>query len=532
MAKMKPAGIGAPKNVMHAVQRSTRKVAGSAQLAVLFLAASQAPAALAVDWRITPGLDLRETWSDNVNLGGDGNKQSDFVSEIAPNLSVYANSRRLKVNARYQLRALYYANGSQANDLVNQFNGAATAELIDELLFVDANGYVSRQNASSFGPQSANNSYTTTNQAQVRNFSVSPYLRHRFGSAATTEARYTHTSSRSDASGLSNSETDSINANINSGTAFTTVGWGAFFNKQNSSYSQSESQQSQSQGGDVRLRVSNTLDLTAAGGYESFSYAPTDGEKPEGAYWRVGFGWAPSSRTKIDATFGRRYYGNAYSFNGYSRNRLAVTTLSYTEDVTTTQEQFAQVAQLSTALFLDQLFAASIPDAALRQQAVEAFIRNNNLPSSFATSANSLSNRVFLQKRLQGSMAFNASKTAIVFSAYSTRREAQSGAQADASLLATNNFALDADSQTAGVSGAVNVRLSPTASANLSTQYSRTKSLVSDRRDDSKSVSMALSKQFQPKLRGSVEVRRQQNSSNSFSDSVENSITAYLSMQL
>lgn len=503
-----------------------------ARLALFSVVMAQAPLSLAADWRIEPTLNLRETYSDNVDNAPKGSEKSDFITEVAPGVNVTAIGRRLKLNASYAMRNMLYANSSRNATTYNQLNGTAFAELVDDLVFFDAAANMSRQSISAFGPQATDSAYSDANQANTRFLRLSPFTRYRFGNAAVSELRYAHTATSSSAAGLSNSQTDTLSARIDSGPSFYTLGWGLNFNKSNTRYTESESQQVQSQGGNLRYRLNSQFSLTGTGGYEAYSYTANDGKKPEGAYWSTGFIWAPSERTSVEASVGHRYYGTSYALNAVNRSRYLTSTVTYSEDITTSQQQYARDVSSSTTGLFDQLFQSSIPDAAQRQQAVEAFIRTNNLPTTFSTSVNSLTNRIFLQKRAQASLAFNASKTAVVFSAYNAKREAQSGAAADAALLSANGFALDSDNHTAGLSGFMSVRATSYSTVNLGASLSRTNSLDSDRRDTNKTLSLAMSTQFQPKLRGTVEFRRNMNTSNVTGGTLENAISAYLSMQL
>ena len=70
------------------------------------------------------------------------------------------------------------------------------------------------------------------NRANVRTFSISPYLRHRFQDFASAELRYTRSLVTSDANALSNSQGDSFSATLNSGTAFQTLSWGVNYSNQ------------------------------------------------------------------------------------------------------------------------------------------------------------------------------------------------------------------------------------------------------------------------------------------------------------
>jgi hypothetical protein len=90
---------------------------------VLFPVVSPAAAAMlllsshsiAMEWKIVPGLDLKETYSDNITLAPPGNEKSDFVTQINPGISLTGTGPRLKVNARYGMQNLFYAEESNRN---------------------------------------------------------------------------------------------------------------------------------------------------------------------------------------------------------------------------------------------------------------------------------------------------------------------------------------------------------------------------------------------------------------------------------
>ena len=83
---------------------------------------------VAAEWKITPSLDLRETYSDNIRLAPQGNEQSDFVTQINPGISLTGTGPRLKVNASYVMQNLFYAEESSRNTINHLLSANANAE--------------------------------------------------------------------------------------------------------------------------------------------------------------------------------------------------------------------------------------------------------------------------------------------------------------------------------------------------------------------------------------------------------------------
>lgn len=503
-------------------------------LAALALLGAQAAPALAAEWRFTPQLTLRETYSDNYNLAPSGSEQSGFVTEIAPGFTLTGQGRRAQFRATYQARSVNYSSGGGGSNIQNYLDAGGRMELIDDFLFVDGTANISNVSASAFGPQALDSTYAIGNRSEVRTYTISPYARKRWGALAQGEVRYTHQGVSSDTGGFANYNSDRLNANISSGEAYRTLGWDLAASTQESRYSDLDSVRSDYLNGTLRYRLTEQFSLTGSAGYERYTYQ-TLGDAPSGASWSVGFDWKPSSRTSLAATAGRRFYGTAYSLNGTHRSRNTTWNVSYNEDITTQQQQFANSGSVSTSSFLNQAFLTNIPDPVARAQAVDAFIRATNLPATLANGNQGLSNRFFLQKRLQASMAYTSGKSTAVASVYDTLRRPQSDNTASNanSGFGNNNLFFSDQTRQRGVSGLYSLRLSTLSTMNLNAQYYRTTSLLSNVTDDNKLVTLGLSHQFSPRTTGTVELRRYQGSFNQAgTDFRENAISAYLTMRL
>ena len=349
----------------------------------------------AAEWRFVPTLSVSETYSDNVFLAARGLERSDFVTQISPGFSITANGPRLKLKTSYQLQGTTYLHNSGSSGFSNIFDGSLNAQLIQDLFYLDASANISQQNISAFGPQSSNNININNNRADVRTYTISPYLRHNFGNKAFSELRYAHNSVGTSSDLLAVTNTDRLSLIVNSGEAFQKISWALRASAQKNHYNAQRDVEQDSYAGSVRYFLNPHFSLTATGGYERNTYI-SFGEQPNGAFYNAGFVWKPTSRTEVSATAGHRYFGQTYSFLANHRARNAVFNVSYTEDITTSQQQFSSQPTISTASFLDQLYSAQIPDPIARQQVIDAIIRQTGLATTIINPNNSLTNTYFL----------------------------------------------------------------------------------------------------------------------------------------
>ena len=410
-------------------------------------------------------------------------------------------------------------------------NGSLNAELIQDLFYVDAKANISQQNISAFGPQSTSNININNNRADVRTYSISPYLRHNFGSRAFGELRYAHESLGTTSNLLAASNTDRLSMIVNSGESFQKISWSLKASAQKNHFNGQRDVDQDSYSGTVRYFVDPHFSVTATGGYEKDTYV-TLGDKPSGALYNAGFVWKPTSRTEVSATAGHRYFGPTYSFLAKHRSRQTVFNVSYTEDVTTTQQQFSSQPTINTAAFLDQLYSAQIPDPIVRQQVVEALIRQTGLGPTISNPNNSLTNTYFLQKSLQGSIAFTGARNTVLVTAFDARRTAQSPQQASTAVTTSPFNALNDSNKQLGITALWTHQLTTNLSSVAGLNANRTKSLTTSRVDNYKAVRVGLTQKFAPKATGSVELRRSQQNSDVLGGAIrENAITASLLMQ-
>jgi uncharacterized protein (PEP-CTERM system associated) len=438
-------------------------------------------------------------------------EQQDLVTQINPGLVVTGVGRRYSVNIDYTMNNLIYANLSNFNRIRHQLNAVGTAELVKDFLFLDGRAVMTQQNATLFGPQAINNVNITGNRANVNVYNISPYIRHRFQDFATTELRYTRNMVSSSSNALFNSQADGYQASLNSGTAFRNFQWGLNYSNQQVHYERTNrTVEFERSIASLRYMVTSQFGLTATGGYERNTFISIRGS-PSSPTWTAGFIWQPSQRTSVAFNAGQRFYGDTYSALASHRTRMTVWDLSYDENITTFNQQAGMGGGSAIGTSLAQLLAAQNPGMSpeLVQQNASALLALG-LQGSFFDPNNFFSNRLFLQKRLQASVAMNGSRNTLMLRVFDMRRKAFSPEEVDVGIVGLGNAALLNNTRQSGVNALWSYRLSQLTRANIDLTYTRFAFLTVDRVDNLGLARVSLTRQLPqllPNLIGMIEAR-------------------------
>lgn len=488
------------------------------------------------EWRVTPIIQLRETYSDNANNQPDEQARASFISEAAPSLSVTGTSSRLRVNASAEWRKFVYSNDNLTNvrNSDRRYQASAQAIGIKEWLYLDASASGSRQAVSAFGPL-PNNAYTANNGADIRTWNISPYLRHQFGTTATATARYARDSVEGGSgSGFGNSLASTGALDVVSGPAFPDLGWNLHYSHQDMSAQRTGKSRTENSLAGLQYRATSHLSVTSSVGYDDYEYKATAlSQRTRGRSWSGGIIWQPSTRTRVAASFGHRYFGKTGSFDASYRTQHSVWALTYADVITTSRQQFLLPAARNTATMLDGLFAGRYPDPVLRQQIVQAYIAQAGLPPTLPDSINYLSNRYMRSKRLQGSATFRGTRSALLFTVFKDRVNALSLQQEDSTLLPPQLNSLNDDTDQHGASANFDYRLSSRTAAHATLYGVNVKSLRTGLTNDVRQLNVGLSSRFDTKTTGSLDLRHSTGRAGVFDnrDYHENAIVATLSVQ-
>ena len=463
-------------------------------------------------WKFSPLLNVREIYSDNLDLRPRGQEEGGFRSEIAPGFRLSNQGRRFNLDAVYQYR--YYTNvsefdqrGERIDRGQSELGATMKATLVENLFYFDAVANISQQPVSAFDALPSETALGS-NRSEVRSYRATPSLRHSFGNTATVDVGYTYDVVETGTRAVGSSQGDTIAFSLASGSRFTSVGWDVQASQQQVSYDFAPDVTSKNASVGLSYALSRTFKLTSRVGYDDYDYAALGGSTG-GRSWSAGFQWAPNARTRVDATVGKRYYGSSYYLNASHRTRRMVFDLRYNDAVTSTRDEFVLPSAVSTADMLDRLFAATIFDPVARKRAVENYIRASGLPPSLANNINYFSNRYFLQRELQASAGLRGTRSNLLLSAFAVRRIALSNVDTDSALLGPNSSSLNDSNRQVGANILWNLRLNSSNEINTIAQVTRVRSDATGIEATHKSASVSLQHRFDRRFTGILELRRQ-----------------------
>lgn len=484
----------------------------------------------AADWLVTPKIQLRETFSDNIRLAPKGEEESDLVSEVSPGITIVGRGARLQLQADYALKYRAYAKNSRANQFSHDLRSHGLLDVYNRNLFLEASANIAQTEVSTLGARSTSDVNISDSLREVRHYSIGPYWVSRLGTFANAQARYTIDRSESDgATRALDSESQAISLGLSSGPRFNDLGWSVTYYKQEieSSRGRFSKRELESATATASYRVTPTLAALGTVGRDDNKYDSLSG-KTGGSFYSVGLRWTPSPRTLVEGEIGERYFGNTGRFRGEHRTRLTTWTLEYSEQIVATPGRFSLPVSLDTAATLDRIFQSSFPDPVERQAVVEAFIVANGLPTFLPSSVDFLTDQVSLSERLQGTVAIRGVRGTLLLTAYHEDRRRESAGE---TLAGTDPFSLSDKVVQNGYSAVLSWRFSDRTSGTVSVGQSTADHTDANVKDTNSNIRVGLTRQLQPRLRGSVEYRflhRDRNSSGG--DVTENAITGTLSL--
>ncbi|MFC5460219.1 TIGR03016 family PEP-CTERM system-associated outer membrane protein [Massilia niabensis] len=458
-------------------------------------------------WRVTPSLSITETFTDNANRGST-NRNARLITEVMPGISAYGQNRWVQGSVNASASLFGYIGGGRGTSRRNrvQYDAAGRLKVIDEFMYVDASARSSTQAISAFGLLGKEARYSNENVADVSTWSISPNINQRFGNFAYATLRYTLNGVEADRSRYGSSTAHGPSFTLASGRSWEDLGWNLSYARQDVDNKQFPDSASENAKLRLNYRLNRTLRLTASGGYDSYDFNSLGG-RTEGKSWSAGFDWRPTGRTRLDVEAGRHFLGKTGALLASHRSRHTVTSLTYSDNVTTTRAQFALPTALDTAGMLDSLFAVTIPDAFARREAIDAYLRVTGLPPTLIEEVNYLTNRYFRQKQARASMVYNWSTHSTVLSAFASERVVLSTGEADNSLVGSELFALNNNVRQVGFNIAHSYRLNTKTSATAGLTATRSRNLDTDIVRSQQTLSMGMRQIFSRKMQGVVELR-------------------------
>lgn len=491
-----------------------------------------AGSALGQTVRITPSVDTRLTWTDNVDVSS-GNKQQDWIAEVAPGISISRDSGRFSGRLNAQLRNIGHANESDLNTSFLTLQGRGQIEAVEDALFVDLDSAISRSNLSAFSGRSAADSLNADSNSETRTWSISPRLRFRLWGDA--DGTVSYTSRWLDSGGeLGQRRLDQWTAVAGSPTAFRLFGWGLSYSRnrsdQGSGLTGSAGGESKEESGRATLYINVTpqFRLRAIGGRESNDYE--SGQSEAGSIYGGGFDWNPTERTTIAATTEERMFGRGYDFSFQHRMARSSWNLRFSKDLSSSLQNLSQGRPLTQEEQLcRQIATVLVQDTVQQQQFYERCLVSMGF-DPFASRQTLLTNSHFIEKSLQAGFSLIGVRNVLSVAAVRSDRERVGSA---GGLVAGDEFASTDKLVSTSFTLSLSHRLSGMTSLNTSLMH--THSVGASGTDlDTKRLfaTVGLTTELGPDTYGGVTYRYQRSEGKSIgSDFIENAITANLGMR-
>jgi uncharacterized protein (PEP-CTERM system associated) len=275
-------------------------------VALLAFAEAIAPAG-AANIRVQKNTGFEVTLTDNLNLEPDDRADNALI--LSPFVGFNAQGDGDRVDFAFNYRLTMDTILSKDNDvnIRNDFIGFGSAELIEDMLFVDVTGSASQPLIDPGGRTSSSPSVGRESRTQVVAGSFSPYLLNNFGGVAESELRYRYSYTFVGRDQIGDSTTNFGLARLSTGRRFTAIRLDAI--------AEGEVTDAENETGDIdrttfRLNgqypIMRQLSLLGSVGYETIDTNSLN-DDPDGALWYAGFFTRPGPKTELRLTYGERY---------------------------------------------------------------------------------------------------------------------------------------------------------------------------------------------------------------------------------
>lgn len=434
---------------------------------------------------VTPSASVTQTLTDNTLLD-DARKRSDAITEVTVGVSL-ASRGRVRGFLDYQLTGSAHARESSENNVSNSLRAGMNAVLVDDFLFLDASASIAQQTVSAFGVQTVG-SNTDRNRTEVRSYTITPSMRGLIGSFARYDVRWSRTQQSAATSELGDSTDDALAVTLSSATA-SRVGWALSAVQQRSDFDAGRSTETKNAKGTLTYRATPELSLNASAGREwSDLLGPDDGGRRT---WGLGLNWTPTERTRLNLQRERRFFGDTNAVAFEHRMKRSTWRFSSSEDIATASPSLVSAGTVALYTLLDANYTALYPDALVRQQAVLAELRRQNLNPFQQVPIGFLQSAVTLTKRQEFGVALSGLRTTVSLSA--SRSDSR---RIDQVAVVRDDLGQAGRIQQSVYSATLGYRLSPADSLNLLLMQQRTQGSTSDQQSDLKSISLNWAGRF------------------------------------
>lgn len=419
-----------------------------------FLACLVAAQAGAQTWTLEPRLTVEGTATNNVNLSPSNQRESDFVTQITPSLSILERGAHTNLTGLISLPVVIYARtGSENDQFLPSISLLGDVNFFERRVFVEGEVSVAQQFLNPFGPQPIDLANATSNRYQSNTYRVSPYIKSSTANGTQYELRNDNVWTNLSGAPVSLDNARYTQFIARAANYSSQLSWRAEANYNDTKFNEQNSIVTRL----VRFEPIWVFDpaarVSASIGYEDNDYQLSSSRD---VIYGVGFEWHPTPRTNVLGNWEHRFFGSSYRFSFDHRTPLTAWNVLASRNITTYPQQLATIpAGVDVPAFLNLLFA-SIADPIERQRAVEQLMQNRGLPSALAGPLPLYAQQILLQQQASATAGLIGARNTIFLTIFTVKSEpiagtgqplppifaaANDNTQTGAALVWTHNFA-------------------------------------------------------------------------------------------
>nr|WP_067297883.1 TIGR03016 family PEP-CTERM system-associated outer membrane protein [Marinobacterium profundum] len=403
--------------------------------------------AQASDWAFTPGIQVTEHYTSNLNLSPSA-KETSLITEVRPGFSLSKEGSHLQANLDYRLQLLDYSSDQGSDDYHHQLGLSANAELIDDRLFLDASSSYSQQLVNSRSASAGDSLSAPDNFSDTFTLQVTPRWRQRLGRYTTFGADFSYDMVRYD--GI-NDDSDGYSTNffLDNQSNPNKVYWALNVDANLATPDTSATNQSESMSIALGYRFSRLLDGKLRYGYvDNHLNNPTQSEAQAGSFWGADLSWNPSPRTSLSASYNSRLQSiQGYGITLNHRQKHTNWLLAYNKNISSVREELLQLTRIGT-LICPSTASFSIADCRLVSGNTPVLPGPGEQAITLVTPLPTLSEEQFIQQSLNANLVISKGKSLWSLGLFRTEREFQVQARTEEDMGASASWRIQVSGRT------------------------------------------------------------------------------------
>jgi uncharacterized protein (PEP-CTERM system associated) len=276
----------------------------------------------AAQWKVSPLVEARVGYSDNIEFDDNDNEDSGFIGQLNPGLSIEKNEGRLLVNLDYLMQNFYYLDDSDLNT-DHTLDSIARYELIPKTFYLNGYASISKVLIDSTQVISVDNLNNTGNTTDERVLGVEPVWVQNLGTYAQANLAYLYAiqdfedeSAEDGVQGdIDNNDRQRFLASLgNRDVESDRLDWALRHRNEKIDFEDSEEFDFSAQELELGYEINSRIQIVGTYGYENndFGNIVSIDEDEDDTFWDAGFIYGFGEFTALEVRRGERFFGKTW----------------------------------------------------------------------------------------------------------------------------------------------------------------------------------------------------------------------------